>query len=328
MTIIPHNDPRICWQGEISLEQTPAYTMPWRLPITDLPLFAPTLVERAAMPAGVRVAFRSDSQRLTGHILPPVEATQVDICCDGQLVATIPLTDVDRFQADLPTGEKLVELWLPQYGAFRLTGLELDDGASLMPYMDPRPRWITYGSSITHCRTAQSPIYTWPAIVARERDYNLTCLGYGGNCHLDPLVACMIRDHPADLISMCVGINIYGGSSLGERTFRWNLLAFARIIREKHPQTPMIIMSPIYSPPRENTPNDVGLTLARMRFEVQEAVRLLQAQGDERVYYVNGLDIFGADLAHLLPDDLHPNADGYKAMGRNFLDVALADMAL
>ena len=32
------------------------------------------------------------------------------------------------------------------------------------------------------------------------------------------------------------------------------------------------------------------------------------------------LELFGPDLAHLLPDDLHPNAEGYKIMGQNFVD--------
>ena len=33
---------------------------------------------------------------------------------------------------------------------------------------------------------------------ARTHNLDLTCLGYGGQCHLDPIVASMIRDLPAD----------------------------------------------------------------------------------------------------------------------------------
>jgi hypothetical protein len=55
--------------------------------------------------------------------------------------------------------------------------------------------------------------------VTRARGWDLTCLGYGGQRHLDPLIACTIRDRYADLISMCVGINIYGQGSLNVRTF-------------------------------------------------------------------------------------------------------------
>ena len=37
------------------------------------------------------------------------------------------------------------------------------------------------------------------------------------------------------------------------------------------------------------------------------------------VYYFDGLKLFGSECADLLPDDLHPNAEGYKILGHNFL---------
>ncbi|HDH96352.1 MAG TPA: hypothetical protein ENF73_01330, partial [Proteobacteria bacterium] len=73
----------------------------------------------------------------------------------------------------------------------------------------------------------------------------------------------------------------------------------------------MVLMSPIVSPPREDAPNPVGFTLKAMRDEVAMAVEDLRASGDANVHYVNGLDILGPDHAHLLPDDVHPNAEGY-----------------
>src|SRR5439155_3129511 len=206
-------------------------------------------------------------------------------------------------------------------GEFRLRSLELSDGASFDAQLDYRSRWITYGSSITQCRTAASPTQTWPAIVARKRDLNLTCLGYGGQCHLDPLIARTMRALAADYLSMCVGINIYGAASLNQRTFRPGICAFVQIVRERHPDTPFVVMSPIFSPPREDQPNAVGFTLQAMREEVALAVEDLRAYGDRHVHYVDGLDVFGPDLAHLLPDDLHPDAEGYRRMGENFLRV-------
>ena len=97
-----------------------------------------------------------------------------------------------------------------------------------------------------------------------------------------------------------------------------------QIIREKHPQTPLAVISPIASPIREKTDNAVGLTLAAMRAELEDAVGRMKDCGDENIYYFNGLDVFGEDLvADYLPDDLHPNADGYEILGRNFADVVL-----
>lgn len=274
------------------------------------------------MPAGVRLAFRSNTTSVAGQFVPQTELAPIDLCIDGQLRQSVPLAGKDSFQFDgLSNRDKLVELWLPQFGPFQLRSLTLSASATLAPFEDARPRWITYGSSITHCRTAESPTQTWPAIVARERNLNLTCLGYGGQCHLDPLVATMIRDLPADFISLCVGINVLGGATMNERTFRPGIIAFVRIIREKHPTTPIAVISPIYSESRESTPNIVGLDLRSMRKEVAAAVEALENHGDHNIRYIDGLQLFGPELADLCPDGLHPSAEGYKVMGQRFLKV-------
>lgn len=316
-------DPRLAWLGAVSVEQGDGWVMPWRIPHADRMLYNDQLLIRAAMPSGVRLAFRSDTTHVAGAFVPAPDMAPIDICCDGEFVGSCPLEGQQSFRFDgLASRDKLIELWLPQADLLKLQGLELSEGATLVQAEDTRPRWITYGSSITHCRTAASPTQTWPAIVTRQMGLHLTSLGFGGQCHLDPLIARLMRDLPADYLSMCVGINIYGGASLGPRTFRWGIIGFAEIVREKHPDTPFVIMSPIYSPPRETALNAVGFTLQAMREEVAEAVAAMQAHGDRNVHYVNGLDVFGEDLGHLLPDELHPNAEGYRIMGRSFLDVA------
>jgi len=329
--ILSPNDPRLTWSGAISVQLTNGYAMPWRIPYLDGVLYPLALVERAAMPAGVRLSFRTDSTTLAGDILcwpceddpsPTQDISPLDLYCDGDLHGHASLVGAESFRFEgLPAGEKLLELWLPQYGLFRLRGLRLDDGASVAPYEDDRPRWVTYGSSITHCAGAESPSFTWPAIVAREHGLNLTCLGFGGQCHLDPLMARVIRDLPADFISLKVGINIKGASSLSERTFRSGITGFVEIVREKHPDTPIVLISPILAPPHEEADNAVGLNLVKMRDEVEQAVTALCRHGARNVHYLDGRELLGpADVSFLNDDGVHPSAEGYKLMGRHFLD--------
>lgn len=316
------SDPRLSWPGAISVQRSAeGWVMPWRVPYEQRGLFAAPLVEGPAMAgAGVRLAFRSDTGSIGGQIVPQPGARRLDLCCDGEFVTSAELADQEAFRfTDLPGGEKLIELWLPQGGPFQLRGLSLDAGASLQAAEDSRPRWIVYGSSITQCGAAERPTQTWPAIVARGHGLNLTCLGYGGQCHLDSMIARMMRDRPAEYLSMCVGINIYGAGSLGPRGFRPAIIGSVQILREQHPETPLAVMSPIYSPPRETTKNAVGFTLQAMREEVTAAVEALRAHGDTNTHYVDGLWIFGPEAADLLPDNLHPNAEGYQLMGRNYL---------
>ena len=316
--------PQLTWQGAVSLQKTEDWVMPWRTPYSAHILFPEPLLERSAMPAGVRISFRSNTTQVSGNIVRQNDSGILDLCCDGELIDSTDLKQKNSFAfKGLANGEKLIELWLPQFGQFQLRGLEIDDGATLETFADTRPRWITYGSSITQCRTAASPTQTWPGIVARTHGLNLTCLGYGGQCHLDAMVARMIRDLPADYISMCLGINIQGASSLGPRAFLPAIIGAVQIIREKHTDIPIVLMSPICCPPREENPNTVRFHLKGMREEVKAAAEALQSHGDTQVHYVDGLSVFGADYVHLLPDDLHPDAEGYRVMGKHFVNVVV-----
>jgi len=323
LTLRP-NDPRLTWQGSISLEITDEWVMPWRIPYLEKDLFPPDdgLPLRASMAAGVRISFRSNTTSLAGAFIPCPETPKLDLYCDGKPAGSLELGGKHAFEFNgLPHEEKLIELWLPQLYEFRLKSLEVDDGATLQPFKDDHPKWITYGSSISHCGAAESPSQTWPAIVARERGLNLTCLGFGGQCHLDPMIARMIRDLPADFISIKSGINVYGANSLGPRAFKPALIGTVKTIREKHPETPIALISSIFSPERETTPNAAGFTLQQMRDEVEDAVRRLRKTGDRNVHYFNGLDLLGPDLVHRMPNDgVHPDAEGYKLIARNFLE--------
>jgi hypothetical protein len=316
MRIAP-DDSRLTWHGSASLEQGEGWIMPWRIPHERRALF-PHVEVKAAMPAGVRLAMYSDTRFVRGVVEVDPDTAPIDLVVDGEVRGTEPLAGRTEFEfRDLPGGRRHIELWLPQGGRFRLRGLELSDGASLEPAADERRRWITYGSSITQCREAASPTRTWPAVVARQCDLNLRCLGFGGECKLDINAARLMRDLPADLLSMCVGINCYDGA-LSRRTFLPSILGFVEILRERHTHTPLVVMSPILSPPREQVTGGCGMTLPDMRQQVAEAVQILKVHGDPAIHHIDGLSLLGPEQVHMLPDALHPNTDGYAHLAERF----------
>ena len=315
--------------GAVSIKANSRFVMPWRLPCAELDLYHESLVDRASVPAGVRLVFVSDTSRIELDVEPSGVQAHYDLLIDARLHQRIDAAETTGTVCftQLPAGEHRLEIYLPQSHPSRMAALRIDAGASVTPWRGDRPRWIAYGSSITHAVRAAGPSETWPALVASRFGLSLTCLGFGENCHLEPMVARLIRDLPADYISLCVGINVYAGSLTG-RTFRSAVIGLISIIRERHEQTPMAVVSPICSPPRESKPGACGMSLQDMRCEVAEAVDRMRRHGDEHLHYVNGLDLFGPGLAHHMPDKLHPDAEGNRRLAEQYAKIVMPMLGL
>ena len=294
------------------------------------------------MPAGVTISFESNTpwfevlcqyavEGIPGRNsgvweLWGIERVSADLYCDDQFVDSRPIMNCTSFRFDnLGTSKKRFQLWLPHIGKFIFEGLNIDSDSEIRcPPAMSKPRWITYGSSATQCVGAERPTDTWPAIVSLSCGFELVSLGFGGNCHLDPLIARIIRDQPADVISLCLGANIQIQSSLNQRTFGPGIIGFIKIIRERHPSTPILVLSPIYCMEHETTPNAVGLTMEMVRLEVEKAVKTLCTNGDNHLFYKNGLEVLGSSYEHLYPDRKHPNNEGYRMMAENIEPAVLA----
>jgi lysophospholipase L1-like esterase len=310
--------------GAISLEKIGDLIKPWRIFYEDRDFFTPDLLNgHGEIPAGVRITFETNSPVLMVEFAPSRHEVEFDIVINHERIKTVIVqpSDTSFTIENLFTTNKKVEIYLSQQQQVLLKNVLIDDNADWAVYKSTRKKWLTYGSSITQCHAAESPSQTWPAITANELELDLICLGYSGQCQYEPMVARTIRDTPVDFISLSAGINIYGGDCYNHRTFQAIIIGFIKIIREKQPSVPIVLSSPIYGTFREDTPNLVGLTLIEMREQVKEIVDIFKKNGDEHIFYVNGLDILSAEHENLLPDGLHPDAEGYKLMGYNFADA-------
>jgi GDSL-like Lipase/Acylhydrolase family len=121
-----------------------------------------------------------------------------------------------------------------------------------------------------------------------------------GTCHLQPMFARLMRDLPAALLSLHTGTNIYYYGSLSRDTLQSALIGFVQIMREKHPVTPLLVISPTFGPRYERNPGPTKLTHRLIRQELKSACEWLIDRGDRNLHYINGLDLLGPDDADLL----------------------------
>jgi hypothetical protein len=360
--------------GAVDIEQTPAGLLPHRLPAwarAQCPDAQLAMAE--SQPSGVRLVFQTmatalelvvlATKRAYGGLAPRPDGIY-DLFIDGRLAHQGSVQGGRTLHIDMATGAasvvegeaqslrfsglpgegKIVELWLPHDEVTELVALRSD--AALFPVAaSGKRRWVHHGSSISQGSNTTHPSGTWPAVAAARAGLDLLNLGYSGNALLDPFVARSIRELPADLISVKIGINLVNKDLMRLRAFGPAVHGFLDTIREGHPSTPLLVVSPIFCPIHEALPGPSvydlealaagrllfraggsadevrqgKLTLGVIREQLQ-AIVAQRAAGDANIHYVDGLELYGPtdNLRLPLPDELHPDAASHRLIGERF----------
>ena len=74
-----------------------------------------------------------------------------------------------------------------------------------------------------------------------------------------------MRDTPADLISVKIGINLVNTDLMRLRAFAPAVHGFLDTIRDGHPTTPLLVVSPLFCPIHEDTPGPTAPDSERAR---------------------------------------------------------------
>jgi hypothetical protein len=243
--------------------------------------------------------------------------------------------------AELPAGMKDVEIWLPYNEITEVIALRTNAPVEL-PHDREQRVWLHHGSSISHGSGAAGPSETWPSLAAAQAGVDLVNLGLGGNALLDPFTARAIRDTAADLISVKIGINLTNADLMRVRGFGPAVHGFLDTIRDGHPTTPLLVVSPILCPIHENTPGPGAPDIVdgKLRFRAtgdpsdpsrltlkvirRQLDRVAEQREDANLHVLDGRKLYGeADYAELpLPDELHPSAEAHRLIGERFAKLA------
>ncbi|MGA5414399.1 GDSL-type esterase/lipase family protein [Streptomyces pseudogriseolus] len=367
-------------RGALDLEETPDGLLPHRLPAWARAQNADGQLAMAeSQPSGVRLVFRTRATVVelatvpTKRVYvgaPPRPEGVYDLLVDGRPAGQASATGGNTVTVDMSTGDaemkpgpagairfdglpgadKTVEIWLPYNEITALVELRTDAPVEPAP-PSGRRTWLHHGSSISHGSDAASPTTVWPALAAAAGEVELVNLGFGGSALLDPFVARTIRDTPADLISLKIGINLVNADVMRMRAFGPAVHGFLDTVRDGHPDIPLLVVSPILCPMHEDTPGPTAfdfsrlaegklsftaagdpaeraegkLTLNAVREELERIVSA-RAKDDPNLHHLDGRALYGeADHARLpLPDRLHPDAAAHRLIGKRFAAHAFA----
>ncbi|MFJ6631362.1 GDSL-type esterase/lipase family protein [Streptomyces sp. NPDC091376] len=278
--------------------------------------------ERAALPVGVRLEFtapdgaRAVELRYRARVPGPTDALrdlahcfalwQGDRCLHESF--TEPAEEA-TVTIGLPAGPGPFTIHPPESQSPVILGLR-GLGGTVTPA--PRqPRWLVHGDSITEGWWSTRPAHSWPATAGRALGLDCVNLGYAGAARGELPTAQQLAALPAELLTLAFGTNCWSCVPYSAPLLYETTRAFVTLVREGHPATPLLLVSPVLRPDAESTRNALGATLAELRTAMEEAARDLAAAGDKHLALLPGRDLLTPDD---LADGLHPNDAGHARL--------------
>ena len=174
----------------------------------------------------------------------------------------------------------------------------------------PQPRWLCYGDSIAEGWAASNPGRAWPAVAGRRYGLDVVNLGYAGAARGEMVSAEEIAGLSADVISLSYGTNCWTRIQHSAEQVGAGLDAFVDLVRTGHPDTPIVVASPVIRPDAEAQQNGLGATLADLRAVIEARIERRCAL-DPRLHLVRGGALLTADQ---LADGVHPGDEGHRVL--------------
>lgn len=290
----------------------------------------PAVDELANCTAGGQIRFRTNSSRLAirvrlgdfpGHDHMPATAQSGFDCYIGEAGAQRYLSttrfDRDQREYECPFFEnagsetKSLTLNFPLYQGVEEVLLGIEPGTALLapkPY-DSEERVIFYGTSITQGGCASRPGMAFTNILSRRFHREFINLGFSGAGNGQAEVAHVISQipHPA-----CYVLD-YDANVSSVELMEQTLPVFIGILREKQPQTPILVISRLLV--ADERYNQARFKLRAGKMQVQrDIVEGLKVQGDRHIEFLDGSSLMGEASLEGTVDGGHPTDLGFWFM--------------
>ena len=278
--------------------------------------------------SGGRVRFRTDSSYVAIHAEMPFVGKMPHFAMTGSagfdlyireekevyfktFIPPFDITDGYESVIDFPSAEmREVTINFPLYSELSELYIGLDKNSSVekaSPYKNEKPI-VFYGSSITQGGCASRPGLSYQSILSRRFDTDFINLGFSGSAKGETEIAEYIKN-----ISMSVFVYDYDHNAPSVEHLRETHEKMFKIIREKNPELPVIMMSR----PRCFLNEQEKERLEIIRKTYSNAV----ANGDKNVYFIDGKTLMKDTENGGTVDDAHPNDLGFYFMAKAVGDV-------
>ena len=271
--------------------------------------------------AGGEVRFKTDSKRILIKVelreksgmyhMPSTGQSGFDLYMDSdgenRYIKTSRFSvDSTRFEVELFNTDKKemrsFTLNFPLYNGVNSLEIGFDKGAAVEA---PNPfkmkgKFVIYGTSITQGGCVCRPGMAYSNIMSRKLDVQFVNLGFSGSGKGEPALAHLINQI-SDVRFIILDYEANASS-----TIKNTLENFVDILREKNPETPILIMSKIrYARERKGTENYERL-ISNRNFQ-QNLVKKKKEAGDNYIFFLDGSKVLGNQYYECAVDGVHPS---------------------
>lgn len=318
---IPLNSASITVSDYATIASQTATELRFSRPITDANGF-----QNSA--PGARVSFTTNSRNLRLTVRWNGLVTRNDsqgsvntyysvgaVVVDGTRIGTFRSSNTydtvstQQFEFTMAAGTKTVVIYWPYWTGMTLTGLEIEQTATLGTVSRPASKLAVCGDSITHGALATSGDALWAVTLAGLENLQLVNFANGGAVAVAADATTALTSGGATgatKVTYMIGYNNFVAQT-PTATFQTAVQGWITNARAALPAAAIHVISPIYSP------NTNTITLAQYRSAVQAAEL---AVGDANTFYIDGLSIMTNNTNRLV-DGIHPNATGAAEIATN-----------
>lgn len=303
-----------------------------RFPLTPSPCPNEKVLTLAGCTAGGQIRFKTDSRRIVISVRNTtgkgsnnmaeagVRGFDLYTGAPGQEVfwnTAFPVAGCDTYISEVFTDdEKILREFrfnFPLYNGVEELAIALEEGAQLLP---PSPLAVKspvviYGTSITQGGCASRPGTAFTNRLSRALQAEFLNFGFSGNGSNDPETAHIVSsvEDPA-LFIIDSEANSISAELVRERVPR-----FLDILRAKHPETPILIVTKVPYGPR------YAKVIPILKEEFKKIYLERKEAGDKNLYFLDGWSFWDPADTENNVDGAHPNDRGFALMAEKLEPV-------